>query len=124
MTPTNAYPCALCDRSFDDEVAFRRHLEDVHGFFDSQGVQAPVPASGAGMLSWLPGRGHGLDRGVPFLAVLVPLGAVVVLVQWWRGEPLRLPATAAGAIAPVLVVYALLRGQGLALLRVADVGAY
>lgn len=83
-----------------------------------------VSASGAGMLSWLPSSGHGLDRGVPFLAVLVPLGAVVVLVQWWRGEPLRLPATVAGAIAPVLVVYALLRGQGLALLRVADVGAY
>jgi hypothetical protein len=227
----NAYPCALCDRSFDDEEAFRRHLEDAHGFFDSQGVQAPVPAprpepapapppprpapivvtpppppapkpappqptqappppkpaptlppkpapapppppkaapvppapmiegprsltddlvpeavlaiglvvtfflpwfnvpgflaaSGAGMLSWLPSRGHGLDRGLPFLAVLVPVAAVVVLVQWWRGEPLRIPATVAGAIAPLLVLYALVRGQGLALLRVADVGAY
>src|SRR5438128_2177484 len=46
-----------------------------------------LSSSGVGMLSWLPSRVHGVESVVPYLAVLIPLGASAVIVQWWRGAP-------------------------------------
>jgi hypothetical protein len=60
---------------------------------------------------------------VPFLALLIPILAVVCVVVALQGRSTRSLAIAAGLVAPVLCLYALAR-EGGDVFRVLDVGAY
>jgi hypothetical protein len=87
-------------------------------------------ASGAGMVSWtsrylddLPRRDFDVSMLVPYLALLIPLGAVACLALLASGRRARGVAIATGLVAPVLFVYLLVRA-GTSTFKVLDAGAY
>lgn len=89
-----------------------------------------VESSGLGLVSWtsrflndLPSRDFDLDMLVPYLALLIPVGAMACIIRSRFGHRLRPLAIATGAVAPVLFLYALARSGG-DLIRVLEPGAY
>jgi hypothetical protein len=82
------------------------------------------------MVSWTSSYLNDLPRSdfdigllVPYLAVLIPLGAVAIVVRTRFGHSARRLAVATGLVAPLLFLYAIVR-SGASLFKVLDAGAY
>ncbi len=96
-------------------------------WFDADGF---LRSSGAGLVSWtdqfivdLPDGGFERQMLVPYLAVLIPIGALVVCALAVLGRQLRWLTVAIALIAPLLLVYAVAR-EGADVFRVLEAGAY
>jgi hypothetical protein len=96
-------------------------------WFDVSGF---VASSGYGMLRWtsrflddLPSRDFDVGMLVPYLAVLIPLGAVAIILRSQLGYRSRRLAIATGLVAPFLLLYGLAR-EGGDLFKVLEAGAY
>jgi hypothetical protein len=89
-----------------------------------------LASSGAGLVAWTEGflaeQPGNAFRGallVPYLALLIPAGALVVLALALRRRPHRVLAIGTALVAPLLLAYAWVR-DGTTIFKVLDVGAY
>ncbi|MEY2475870.1 MAG: hypothetical protein QOG87_1185 [Actinomycetota bacterium] len=96
-------------------------------WFDAGGF---LRSSGAGLVSWTDRYIIDLPRGtferqmlVPYLAALIPIGALVVCALAVLGRQVRWLTVATALIAPLLLVYAVAR-EGADVFRVLEAGAY
>jgi hypothetical protein len=89
-----------------------------------------LASSGAGLVAWTEGflaeQPGNAFRGallVPYLTLLIPAGALVVLALALRRRPHRVLAIGTALVAPLLLAYAWVRDGG-TIFKVLDVGAY
>ena len=96
-------------------------------WFDADGF---LRSSGAGLVGWtdqyivdLPEGAFERQMLVPYLAVLIPIGALVVCALAIVGRQVKWLTIATALVAPLLLAYALIR-EGGDVFRVLEAGAY